>query len=286
MKNKKIHTQTKAIILVIFSLSLFFNSCTEKIDLDLDSTYVRLVVEGAITSDTTSHFVKLTKTSDYFSDQKALTISGAIVTINDGTTIIPLSETVSGSGIYATAPDVYAISGKTYTLNIELQEEISGTKHYTAISDMKPVSTIDSIAIKYNEVWKGWIVQCYALDPPTTEFYMFNIYKNGIHLTDTINKVMVVDDRLFNGSYTNGIGVAFLDEENPREVIHPFDKITLQMGSLTEGYTDFIWQVQEETEYQTPLFSGPPANIKGNISDGAIGYFAAYSTSYASVVAK
>jgi hypothetical protein len=28
-----------------------------------------------------------------------------------------------------------------------------------------------------------------------------------------------------------------------------------------------------------PLFSGPPANVKGNISNGAIGFFAAYTTS-------
>lgn len=274
------------IITGLTGIILIFTSCTEKIDLQLDKNYVRLVVEGAITTDTTTHFVKLTKTIDYFANQKAPVISGAIVEISDGSTTYDLKETGSGTGIYATAPDVYGIAGKAYSLKIELPEEIDGEKIYNATSEMMPISSIDSIRLKYEDIWKGWIVQCYALDPPTTEFYMFNIFKNGEHITDTITKVLIVDDRFYNGSYTNGIGVGFLREEIPREKVYPGDTITLQMGSLTEEFAYFLWEVQEQTQYQSPLFSGPPANVKGNISNGAIGYFAAYSTAYSSVVAK
>lgn len=272
-------------IIGLFSVLAVFSSCTEKIDLDLDNTYTRLVVEGAITSDTTTHFVKLTKTSDYFSGQKAPAVSGAVISISDGTNVFPLQETEPGSGLYATSPDVFGVAGKTYTLDIELPEEINGAKEYSANSEMKPIASIDSIRLKYFDIWDGWQIQCYAQDPPTTEFYMFNIYKNGVHITDTITKVFVVDDRFYNGSYTNGIGVGFLREDIPREYVHPSDTVTLQMGSLTEEFAYFIWEVQEQTQYQSPLFSGPPANVNGNISNGAIGFFAAYSTAYSSVIA-
>ncbi len=282
MKNK-----IKYILLIGVALPvILLSSCTKKIDIELDSDFIRLVVEGYLTTDTTSHFVKLTTTSDYFSDQKAPTISGAVVTINDGTNTLQLTETNPGTGIYSSTPDVYGIVGKTYTLNIELPEEIDGTKLYTATSTIMPVAPIDSIKVKYEEDWDGWVVQLYAKDPPTINYYMFNIYKNEDHLTDTINKVGVTDDTFFNGNYTNGIGVGFLDEEKSREYVHPDDTITLQMAGITEGYYNFVWQVQEQTQYQAPLFSGPPANIPGNISDGAIGYFAAYSTTYSTVIAK
>lgn len=68
-------------------------SCNEDITSDiqskLDTTYPRLVVEGAISSDTTSHLVKLSRTSDYFANKQLEPVNGATVTITDGTNILP-----------------------------------------------------------------------------------------------------------------------------------------------------------------------------------------------------
>ncbi len=41
-------------------------SCTEKIDIALDNSYIRLVVEGCVTTDTMRHTVRLTTTSSYY----------------------------------------------------------------------------------------------------------------------------------------------------------------------------------------------------------------------------
>ena len=67
-------------------------------------------------------------------------------------------------------------------------------------------------------------------------------------------------------------------------VAEPGDSITLEMAGITEEYANFIWDVQDETGFNTPLFSGPPANIRGNISNGAIGFFYAYSSVRASTI--
>ncbi len=113
---------------------------------------------------------------------------------------------------------------------------------------------------------------------------MFNLYRNSSLVTDTLNELLVVDDRLYNGNYTNGISVGFFQEEYPDEVLVSGDTIMLEMGSITEDFAYFIWDVQIETGYNIPLFSGPPANIKGNISGGALGFFACYSTARATVI--
>lgn len=274
------------IFLLIPGIALFFQSCTEKINLDLGSTYTRLVVDGAITSDTMAHVVKLTTTTDFYYDRPAPGVKGADVTITDGTNIYVLQEDTLNPGTYKTLPDVYGEPGKTYTLKIHLKEAINGNSDYQASCTMQPVNPIDSITLVYRANWKIWEIDCYALDPPRVDFYMFNTYKNGIKLTDTINKVGITDDRLFNGSYTNGAAVGFLRTEIAREDPHPGDTITVQIAGITREYYYFIYDVQIESGYKNPLISGPPANIKGNVSNGAIGFFAAYSTKYASSIAK
>jgi hypothetical protein len=268
--------------LYILGLVILFSSCSEKITLDLGSTFTRLVVDGSITTDTLSHVIKLTRTTDYYYDKPAPGVQGATVSITDGISYFLLKEDSLNPGVYRTDSTVYGISGRTYTLNIVLKEPINGNTDYQASCFMPDVNPIDSIGIIYREQWKIWEIDCWAWDPPSVNYYMFNIYKNGVLMTDTITKVGITDDRLFNGSYTNGAAVGFLRKDYPRENVFPGDVITVQIAGITREYLYFIYDVQIEAGYKNPLISGPPANIKGNISKGAIGFFAAYSTKYAS----
>jgi len=71
-------------LFAILSIVAILSSCTEKIELELDSTFERLVVEGHITTDTTSHWVRLTHSKDYYSSQPSSLISYAQVELTDG----------------------------------------------------------------------------------------------------------------------------------------------------------------------------------------------------------
>jgi hypothetical protein len=272
--------------LIITAIVLIVSSCTERIDIQLDDTYTRLVVYGAITSDTTTHYIELSTTTSYYYNEAPPPVTGASVEISDDLgNVESLTEVEPGK--YATSPLFYAITGRTYTLGIELASEINGHKSYMASSAVNPIYPIDSIGLVYQPDWgeKGFYeVTCYYLDRPTKDFYMFNIYKNGVILTDTIKYRIVTDDSFYNGNYTNGIGVGYLDQSIEREVIHAGDTITFQGCDITEDYYNFIVTLQSETGYQNPLFSGPPANVKGNISNGAAGFFAAYGVAYSSKV--
>lgn len=261
-------------------------SCTERIDIELDETYTRLVVYGFITTDTTTHYIDLSLSSSYYYNEAPPPVTGATLEITDNTgNTVTLTEVRPGR--YATPPDYYAIQGDTYTLDITLTEEIAGYSHYEAVSTVNPMGVIDSIGLLYHPDWGTagfYEVTCYYQDPPTTDYYMFNLFKNGSLITDTINEVFVSSDEFYNGSYTNGIGVGYLDQSEESQVINPGDTITFQGGKISEEYYNFITTLQAETGFQTPLFSGPPANVKGNISNGAIGYFAAFSVAYASTI--
>jgi len=271
-------------LLTLASLTIF-TSCTEKIDIDLGTTYTRFVVDGVITNDTMAHYVKLTKSIDYYTPTDVPTVSNATVTINDGFETVILEESDSVAGLYLTPEDYFGVPERTYQLNIELEEAINGQTSYSASSKLYAVAPVDSIKVVYKEEWEAWELQLFATDPLAVNFYMFDVYKNGKLLTDTIDEVGISDDKYFNGNFTYGAAVYYFIKENPDEELFPGDTIKLRMAGITSEYYTFVVDVMNETfEFRNPLFSGPPANISTNISNGGMGFFTAYAVSYADVV--
>ena len=276
----------KYIVLVSFIL-LLMNSCTERIDVDLDTTYTRLVVEGHISTDTVVQTFRLTKTAGYFSTEAAPPVLGAQIRITDqlGNQIL-LEE--KDNGFYQTDNDFYGEVNKSYELQIDLKEEISGQEQYLAQSDLPAVQKIDSIGIEFNEHFGKngfWIVKLYAQDPgEEANFYMFNVYKNGKLMTDTLNKVSFTDDKMFNGNYTHGIGVVYFRNVSEDQVFKVGDEVVLQMSGITKEHYIYMNEVLRSTSFQNPMFGGPPANVKGNLSDGAFGFFSTYSNTYCAMI--
>ena len=260
------------LIFIVLILSLLVASCTEKIDVQLDSGYTRLVADGSITTDTMVHTVTLSSSSSYFYDQPAPPVKGAQLSITDGSQTFNL--TGDSNGVYRTDPSVYGIPGHTYTLNIKLASPIGGHSEYSATSTLHPVHSLDSISLFFHPDWmkKGiWEVKCYVLEPPTTDFYRFMVYKNDKLISDSLNEWFATDDKFINGNYTNGVSVAYLRQGSSQENLVKGDKVTIEVDNIDEGYYNFIMEAQAELRGSNPLFSGPPANVKGNISNEASG---------------
>jgi hypothetical protein len=271
-------------VLVIALLTFVFYSCVERINIDLDNSYTRLVVDGSISTDTMAHTVFLSSTTSYYFNQPAPQVTGASLQISDGTTVYKLREDTPG--VYSTDSSVYGEPGKTYTLDIKLAAPVGGYSNYTASSKLFPVSHLDSLGMEYHPDWSEngtWEVKCYVQDPPSEDFYRFLVSKNMIMLSDTLDEWFVTDDRFFNGNYAYGAPIAYLEQNKDDELIKVGDIITVEMNSLGADYANFIWEAQSEVRGSNPLFSGPPANVKGNINNGAFGFFSAYSVSRASM---
>jgi len=268
----------KHIIMLCSVLMIFHTSCTERIDIELNDSYTRLVVDGVFTTDTMAHTVKLTKTSSYYYNLPAPTVSGAKVSITDGKVIYDLTET--SPGIYRTESSAFGINGHTYTLNIKLASPVGNFSEYSASSTIFPVTALDSINLQFHEDWSEygiWEIKCYVLEPPTTDFYRFLVSKNKTLLTDTLNEWFVSDDKFYNGNYTNGLPVGYLDQGTADEAVVPGDTVGIELNGIGKDYFNFISSAQIELFGSNPLFSGPPANITGNINNGGFGFFAAYS---------
>jgi hypothetical protein len=274
----------KYIIIWVF-LVLTMLSCTERIEIDPGTDFTRLVVEGYISTDKKSHTVLLTTTADYFSNLPAPAVSGASVSISDGYVTYKLTEKSPGS--YQTAQAIFGIPGHLYTLKIKLTTPIGGYSEYSGTSQISPPVVLDSIRLKFNSTWseKGiWEVKGFFLDPPGSDFYRFLLFKNGVVITDTLSDWHVTDDQFFNGKYLMGTTLAWLQQDKANESLKTGDTVTAEVNVIGKEFADFIRGARNNLSGSNPIFSGPPSNVKGNINNGAIGFFAAYSVSRARVV--
>jgi hypothetical protein len=274
-------------ILLIIIIGVRAVSCTERIEIKLEEGNVRLVVEGSVTTDTTIHRVVLSKTTSYYYSQKAPVVSGASVFIRGGGFDVQLHE--SSPGVYETDSTFYGTPGEVYTLDIELDTAVGGFKDYSATSVMSEIVSLDSLQLLFHPEWSEdgfWEVKCFFQDPLSADYYRFLVSRNGKLMSDTIDKWFISDDRFFDGIYVEGASVAFLDQGSDEERLEPGDTVTIELNTITRPYARFIFDAQSELMGSNPLFSGPPANLSGNISNGAIGFFSAHTVSRAVIKAE
>ncbi len=264
---------------LVFTMTM---SCTERIEIELDSTYRRLVVQGAVTSDSIRHRVSLTTTSDYFANEPSPRVSGARVEISFNDQVIGLLENPIVTGLYETPEAFKGVPGTTYKLDIrQIDVDEDGlSEEYHAESTMKGGAHLEGVALRYfsTPIVNGYQVLMWASHPvEQRDWFGFRIRKNGILLTDSLSTYQVFSDDLFNSGYLPGFPVGFLSDDDPRQRVHPGDTIIFELESIDQAYYDFVSDAQLEMIGNVPLFSGPSANVKSNISNGGMGIFAAYS---------
>ena len=273
------------VFLLVFFSGFLLSGCTETIDLDLETTTRRLVVDGMLTNEEKMHYVRLSQTVPFFQDSAAPSVTDAEVDLFDGYQRVKMHEASELPGFYITPTNYRGIPGRTYTLTIR-DVDIDGdgqSEIYRASSQMPEPHSVDSIDVIYDDQWKIWKVLLFASDnPEKRDFYMFRVFKNGALISDNMSEYSLISDRFFDGNRADGVWVQSIDATIEEEQMMAGDVITLQVCAINEAYYDFIDGVQRENRQQYPLFSGPPANAPGNVTNNAMGFFPAFSVSYAS----
>ncbi len=259
---------------VIVLLSGAFHACTERIDIDLKEGDVKLVVEGYLFNGDSVSWVRLTKTSGYFNGNPPAPVSGARVSVSNRQFDVPFAEKEGGTpGIYLAPGIIHWNSGDTYRLSIDLKEAVGGNTHFEASTVMPEVTaTVDSLSMQFIPGFERWLVRLYGQDNPTKDYYMFNSIARGRLITDTLSRKGITDDDFFNGNYINGMVVQILYGKE----LEPGAPYTLVMSDITKDYFYYLRSAMEEMGPHDPLFSGPPANVETNISNGAVGFFTGF----------
>ena len=283
--------QLKHMTWLLAFMLLIFPACTERIDIELDSTYTRLVVYGTVTTDSVRHSVELTTTSDYFSNQPAPRVKDAIVELEFNGSTMLLEECDTLDGLYMAPYAFRGLPGTTYHLKISMVDvdQDGNWETYQATSTM-PAETarLDSIYLGYFFIpwWTAWEVYMVAQDPAgTRDWYGVKVWKNSTLITDSLYYYTVFTDDFYDGQYLYyGYAIAYLSDSIERERLYPGDTVTLELNCIEKAFYDFVGDARWELLGNNPLFSGPPANIRSNLDNEALGIFTAYAIERASSI--
>lgn len=260
-------------IFYLLILTFLVYGCEKVIDVDLNEAGPQIVIEGNLAYNPYSAVVKISMTSSYFDTLPSAKVSGAVVTVstNFGDKYI-FNET--GNGVYSSKHIRFKI-GETYRLSVGANGE-----KYEASSKLNPPVNIDSVKFYFEDSYSffdaGYYVNIYLFDPPGIKnYYRVKVSKNGV-LQNTTDDLFVFDDR-----YVDGNNVEINLFNNPFKLN---DTVTVQLISLDEGAYGYFKTFREVVNNNPG--SAAPANPNSNLSNGALGYFSAWSSDTKSFIIK
>jgi hypothetical protein len=267
--------RVKDVILIAISLPglLSFPGCQKVIDIDLNDASPRIVIEGVINDRRGPYRVAISKSGSYFDEPVVPTVTGANVMITDNTGIADTLKEVA-PGIYLTSR-TRGVSGRTYTLKV-----VSDNIEYTGTSTMFSRVNIDSLSLERSDDQHfdfggnqendiNMEIHCFFSDPVEKNYYRIKVFKN-----DSIN---TRNYRLYDDQYSNGRVTELRVARAEAGASYRIELMSLD--KQTYGY----YRTLEDLLYINPFFGSTPANPNNNLSNDALGYFAAYAVSARSI---
>ena len=254
----------RALLYMIFVLTFF--SCEERINWDLDTQELPLlVVDGIITNERKAHRITLSKPVTALNEIPQ-PVSGALVALSDGDSVVILREDILNAGNYYTDSTIQGVIGKIYYLYIKIGEEEFNSK--AVMYPVDPIQPLSYHKIQENENFYE-ITYKESTDPS-----MMKIYMDWSYLVPEEDKEAA---RAFVHYYTlQSIDVNELFKPDRERVIFPAGTIIIRKKySLSYNHQEFLRSMLMETEWKGGVFDVLPANVLSNINGRAVGFFAA-----------
>jgi hypothetical protein len=261
------------ILYILFLLSL--SSCEKVIDLDLNDSEKKYVIEGRVTDQAGGAIVRISQTKNFDENNDFPPVSGAIVTITEtGGPTVTLPE--SQPGIYESAL-LTGSSGKTYALSVSI-----GSNTFTAISAMPRKVALDSIFITDEQLFTNTrkTVNAVFNDPPGMgDCYRFVQYVNGLRES----QVMIRNDDYSDARTIINKLFYFTGDDDYSGKIESGDAVTIEMLCIDRN----IYKYWFSLDRSATGISGQatPSNPVSNIQGGALGYFSAHTYEEKNMVA-
>jgi hypothetical protein len=254
-------------LMILLGLTLLLmGACKEEIEIDIPDAEPLLVVEARVTTEKDSSKVVLTLTSNYYSKDPYPIVKNADVSING----IPF--TYVDSLKYYVGPAGYTgVVNTLYTLQVKYNN-----KTYNSISKLEPMFRVDSLFQTWKEAEEpflpaGWAISYAGFDP--REPIKYTWFTSGIYSTvinaDSFDNNLITFDNSFTPVNTPYVfELPFARFESGQEFLAIY-------RSVDKNMFDFLNAFSNSSPDIPGPFQTPPANLPSNISNGAVGYFAA-----------
>ena len=277
---KTISVFLRAKVFPAFLAAAFLTGCQKVVSIDLNNANPRLVIEGIVTDQPGPYSVKLSKTGDYFAPSLTFpTVSNALVIMTDNFgQIDTLKEYASGTYLSST---LSGVPGNAYTLSVSTEGN-----QYNAASSMPKKVLIDTLyAVVRNQSrgeGPGYDIYVMFKDPPEQgNYYRINATSSVVIPTDSIDGRRY---RLYTDKLTNGNEMQ--ERIRAGRLVVAGDTITIDLMSIDKAAYDYFNTLNDILMSDRAPTSLSPANPTTNISNGSLGYFAAYTIDSKKIVLR
>lgn len=257
------------IIISLLAIYVLTTSCEKVIDVDLNTANPLPVFEAYMENDSFC-YVKATWTSSYYDNSSSPIVTNATMTVSDQA---GNSETLTyqGQGIYKGSSVVGTI-GNTYTLSVNIDGNI-----FTAESKMPALTPIDSCTTQNRGSFFGggqsgspkyWVFVNYTDPANITNYYAVRTtYYDSVETKYTTD-YRIADDDLSDGISTRSFTTFQSFEQG--------DTLSIELASIDQP-THLYFKTLGDAIAGAGFASAAPANPTTNFSEGALGYFGAWS---------
>ena len=241
--------------------------------MDLNEASPEIVIEASLTDQPGSVKVEISETVNYFGEFSKQPVSGASVRLKDARgKSFQLREAATTAGFYTNEMIIPEV-GSTYVLTVE----VNG-KTYEAASILHPAVEIEHVSYFFEAGTSifdtGYYMRMVYQDPEGEEnYYRVNIYKNG-RLRTSGSDLILFSDRFVEGKQV---------EVTLHSVLFKKGSLaTVELISLDKKAFDF-YRTFTDLNTNNPG-SAAPANPTSNFSNGALGFFSAWTFDEESIV--
>jgi hypothetical protein len=256
---------------------LFFTACERVIDIDLNEASPALVIEGRVLLDSLA-YVELHETRSYFRPDMQPCVCNAIVLISENGGLADTLQQIE-PGTYQSRT-LRGKSGATYSLSVLYKE-----KSFNAESFLYPKPGIfsltqrsfasfgdfgDSSAFDFGngllDSLPSFLFTNIYDDPDEENYYRFEYCVNGRPRT---GRYFISDDK-------NAANDTLKYSPGPTALFNIGDTVSVRVYAIDKGVYSYLNMLNDALNTNS-FVSSTPYNPYSNISNGALGYFAAMS---------
>ncbi len=277
-------------LLCCLGWGLLASSCTKDIDVDLPAGQPMLVVEGRIETDLPP-IVLLSRsspfyTSLYLDSVSKYFVSGARITVSDGTDSILLTELLlDTAGIQVPVYlglGMVGQTGKTYRLTIEVDGRV--LKATTTIPNPAPLDSVWWEPIEGSDTLVRLLAR-YTDNALSTDFIRYFTKRNAEPFLPGLNSVF--DDALISGQQLDFPLDRGIDRNNPDTfndygLFYRGDTIAVKWCAIDKEHFLFWRTLEFELGGQGSPFASPVL-IQTNI-EGGLGIWGGYAPNYYTLI--
>lgn len=244
--------------LIIITLIMGLASCTDVVDVEVQSGPERLVVEASLDWEkgTTGNeqSIQLRKSTPFFNSGTEQTVVGASVVVTNDTSGERFEFEDQNDGEYRTT-NFSPVLGQSYSLRIEYDGEV-----YTAQETMTPVSEITNVFQDREDGFDTETLEVHVVftDPPEEgNNYLFRFQREG----DLLPTLEVTDDEFVNGNEVDWWYE--IEEEDDIAPFAPGDVVAIEMLGISRAYYDYVGILIDQLG-GVGLFEAVPVTVRGN----------------------